>query len=253
MTRGAARIKRRLERLFAEWLPAVQAGLRRMHKAGGLDEMTLDEILAAIQSGDPATLVGDMVELLIPIAQDGGTTALAQVGITSDESIVAQVHRKAVDYARDRAASMVGMRWSGDELVENPNADYRIDESTRELLRQDVTAALEQGFSNDALAERLADSYAFSDERAEMIARTETAFADVAGNMIAYRESGEVDQKQWVTGDGCCDECKELDGIAVAIDSDFPNGAGDAPPLHPNCRCDVVPLIRDLSEPSTED
>lgn len=257
MTAGAAKIKRRIERLFHDWLARAQHGLRRFEKDELADaeraRRILSEILAAIQAGNAAALVGDMTGLLSTVTQDGGAAALAQVGIVEDRSILAVVNQRAVNYARDRSAEMVGMKWVDGELVENPSAQWRIDDSTRELLRGDVTAALKDGLSNDALAERIAGSYAFSDDRALMIARTETAFADVAGNMIAYRESGEVEQKQWITGEGCCDDCLALDKIIVDIDEDFPDDGGDGPPLHPNCRCDVVPLLREPKDPFTEE
>jgi SPP1 gp7 family putative phage head morphogenesis protein len=76
-----------------------------------------------------------------------------------------------------------------------------------------------------------------------MIARTETAKADVEGNIEAYKQSGVVSGKQWITGAGCCDLCDELDGTIVEIDEDFPNEGGSGPPLHPNCRCDVLPVL----------
>jgi SPP1 gp7 family putative phage head morphogenesis protein len=202
----------------------------------------LDEVMAAINAGDVSALVGDMADLLDEIYRDGAAQALAQVGITSDASIVDLVNQKAVDYANARAAEMVGMKWVDGELVDNPNAEWRIDEATRELLRADVTDAMESGMSNDDLATQLEDSYAFSADRAETIARTETAYADVQGNLAGYTEAG-VDQKQWVTGDGCCDDCDALNGVIVDMDEDFPDDGGDGPPLHPNCRCDVLPVL----------
>jgi SPP1 gp7 family putative phage head morphogenesis protein len=249
-----------VERLFHDWLARVQHGLKRFGKDERIDPQRLreilEEVLAAIEADDPATLVGDMTDLLDTVTRDGGAVALAQIGMANDEAIVNLVNEKAVEWSQDRAAELVGMKWVDGELVENPNADYAISESTRDLLRADITAAIEDGLSNDDLAAQLADAYAFSDERAEVIARTETAFADVAGNMIAYRESGVVEEKQWITGDGCCVDCKELDEETVPLDQDFeaPDGdTVDAPPLHPNCRCDVLPLISEPTDPFTED
>lgn len=221
----------------------MEHGLRRLGKADDAErQKVLDEVLAAIQAGDVAALVADMQDLLAEVARDGGAEALVQVGIASDASIVELVNQRAVDYAKDRAAEMVGMQWRGGELVPNPNAEWRIDEATRELLRADVTDAMDSGLSNSALADLLEQSYAFSPERAETIARTETAYADVQGNLAGYTAAG-VEGKQWVVGDGCCDECEALDGVVVAIDEDFPNDGGDGPPLHPNCRCDVIPVL----------
>lgn len=175
--------------------------------------------------------------------------ALAQVGFVDDEAIVELVNEHAVRYARERAAEMVGRKWVGGELIENPSAQWRIDAATRDMVRALVTDAVESGWSNDRLAEALLEHHAFSDARAETIARTETAFADVEGNLEAYRQSGVVAQKQWLTAPGCCDECHEIDGVIVPLDGEFPGGAS-APPLHPNCRCDVLPVLEPEQDPT---
>ena len=97
----------------------------------------------------------------------------------------------------------------------------------------------------------LEENYAFSEARAETIARTETANADCQGNLAVYKESGVVAQKQWIVGAGCCDECQELDGEIVDLDDNFSTG-DDAPPAHPNCRCDYVPLIDEQANTNEE-
>ena len=71
--------------------------------------------------------------------------------------------------------------------------------------------------SNDDLADLIQQNYGFSDARSENIARTETAFADSAGNMAAYRASGVVSGKRWITGAGCCDLCEALDGMRCRL------------------------------------
>lgn len=203
-----------------------------------------------------AALAGDVQEILEAITEDGAVQALAQVGIAGAtgaelteaqlaeyDAMLSQVNQKAVEYAQARSAELVGMKWVDGELVENPNAAWCISESTRDMIQSDVARAIEEGMSNDDLAALLEENYSFSPERAEMIARTETAFADVAGNMAGYRESGVVESKRWIVGGDCCDLCQEMDGVVVGLDEDFPNGGGDGPPLHPNCRCDVSPVV----------
>ncbi len=199
------------------------------------DRETMDKILEALDAGDLALLMDDAKDLLEEITQEGGAAALAQIGFTADESITNQLNEYALDYAKGRSAEMVGKRWVDGDLVDNPDAEWIIADSTRDMLRADIAQAIEDGTSNDDLASELADNYAFSDERAETVARTETAFADVAGNLNAYRESGQVASKRWLTAPECCDECLALDGEVVDLDEDFPEDGGDGPPLHPNC------------------
>ncbi len=206
-------------------------------------------ILEAIGLGDDVTVLYEGIDdALLAAAQAGGLDALAQIGVEDSKAIVDLVNEAGVAYARDRAAEMVGKRWVDGELVDNPNAEWVIDEATREMLRSAVEDALEEGASNEELANEISGSYAFSEERASVIARTETATADVQGNLEAYRQSGEVASKRWLTAPDCCDECAELDGEEVPLDDEFPNDGGDGPPLHPNCRCDVVPVLTTESD-----
>jgi SPP1 gp7 family putative phage head morphogenesis protein len=169
----------------------------------------------------------DVRALLEKVALDGGAEALDQLGIADDQAILNLVNARGLEYAKERAGELV----------------TQVDDSTREFLRADVATSLEEGWSNDQLASAIADNYAFSDTRAETVARTETAFADVAGNLNAWRASGQVTEKQWIVSADACDDCIDLDGVTVALDEDFPGDGGDGPPLHPNCRCDVVPVL----------
>ena len=223
-------------------------------QANKVDKDKIEQILADLKFTGWAVIVGEMEDLLKQIYEDGGIEALAQLKIAAGNSAsqidvdqtLSQVNEKALEYASQRSAELVGMkRDESGELIPNPDAQWQITESTREMLRSDVARALEEGMSNDQLADLIAENYAFSDERAEMIARTETAFADVAGNLSAYKESGLAVAKQWIVGAGCCDDCQELDGVVVGMDEEFPNDGGDGPPLHPACRCDVLPVLND--------
>jgi SPP1 gp7 family putative phage head morphogenesis protein len=130
--------------------------------------------------------------------------------------------------------------------VDNPNAVYRIDQVTRDGVKSLVTQAIDGGWSNDRLATALKDSYAFSAARAELIAVTETAFADVQGNMIAYEESGVVVGKRWIVGSAekLCEICADnaAQGV-IPFDKQFASGRL-APPAHPRCRCDVLPVTK---------
>lgn len=180
---------------------------------------------------------------------DGTSEAAAQVGYSMTTDALTLANKAAVEYARDRSAEMVGMKWDGEKLVPNPNSEWAITEGTREMLRRMTEDAMAEGYSNDRLADAMKDLYAFSDERAETIARTETARADVQGNLEGYRAAG-VQQKRWLTAPSCCDLCQEMNDQTVGIDDSFDDpegGAADDAPLHPNCRCDVLPVLTETN------
>lgn len=207
------------------------------------DDDVVTTIIAGLDLGEWAPLVAVLGTELVALYVEAAKKAAQQIGAKLSVDALDLANEHAIEFARQRAAEMVGMKWVDGEMVPNPDAQWRIDEGTREMLRGDVRRALQEGWSNDQVAEALADSYAFSEKRALVIARTETARADVEGNLTGYRELG-VAKKQWLTAPDCCDECHEIDGMMVGIDDEFPGGVG-GPPLHPNCRCDVLPVIDD--------
>ena len=205
----------------------------------------LDAVLASVSFDGWAVLAGELDPIILQIAQSQGLAALAQVGIDVEArpEVLKIVNDRAIAYAQKRAAEMVGMR--RDELgrlVPNPNAEWQITESTREMLRADVTTAIDEGWSNQKLAKAIKDSYGFSSDRASMIARTETSVAAKTGAMEGYRASGVVASKEWLTAndDLVEEDCQEnADAGVIALDDDFPNG--DFP--HPGCRCAIAPVV----------
>ena len=170
-----------------------------------------------------------------------------QVGAAQAALSVSLPNDRAVDWALDRSAEMIGMKYVDGGLVPNPNAEWRIDEYQRDTLRQTISLSIEEGWSNDKLAGEIQADNEFSDARAELIARTETAQADMQGNAIAYvaaQEGGIRLLKRWITaGDELVSEdCQDnADAGDIELDEPFPSGA-EWPPEHPNCRCDCAPI-----------
>ena len=84
--------------------------------------------------------------------------------------------------------------------------------------------------------------------QAERIARTEVIRASNQASLDAYIQSGVVEGKQWITF-GATDECEQYDGKIeydlegkfYSSDNEFQDGD---PPLHPNCRCVLVPIVK---------
>jgi SPP1 gp7 family putative phage head morphogenesis protein len=205
--------------------------------------------LEAIDAGEISwdDLPVQVEAVLKPMAEAGAQDALKQLEITSGIDFDV-VNEAAVAWAKDRSAELVGMKYVDGELVPNPRAEWSIEETTRDTIRDLVAQATEEGWSMDDLASRIASDAAFSDERAMTIARTESATADVQGNMTAYREArdqiGVVVMKEWITaGDDLVSEDCAGNGEQgpIDLDDEFQSGAS-APPEHPNCRCDVLPV-----------
>ena len=235
INRNRTLLKKARKKLQAELMPLFKSAKEAAKKLDiGVKKTDADiqdqvnKILQELDLTGWGAFVDVSDEVLAGVTKDGVYQALLQVGLNG-EALTASMSSGAVDYAKNRAAELV----------------TQISESTRDMLRSDITNAIEEGWSTNKLADVIDKNYAFSDARAEMIARTEIGNADVAGNMVTYRESGVVTGKSWVRGSEGedCEDCdmNVADGV-IGLDETFSSG-DDSPLAHPNCECDLMPEI----------
>lgn len=221
------------------------------------DKRKADELVAALNLEQLDEFVGIVNDELEPVATDSAYQALVQIGAADREELVDQVNSRAVTFARNRAAELVGKRYTkSGKLVDNPDARYSIDQSTRDMLRDTIATGLQEKWGKEEIKRQImaADTEAFSDQRAETIARTEIRRANSQGALEGYKGAKSVGvavKKAWSTaGDEAVDEeiCapNEEQG-PIDLDDDFESG-DDSPPGHPNCRCSLVPVVEEGEE-----
>ena len=148
------------------------------------------------------------------------------------------VETPAAQWAKQRSAWMVGMKWVDGILQENPNATYRLDDVMRDALRSKVSQAVEGGWTSVKLAESIRAHEAFSVARANNIARTEIAEAQQEGSMVYYRASGVVDRKIWSTARGgdTCPRCKSAEAEGpIPLEATFVSTGTQHAPGHSHC------------------
>jgi hypothetical protein len=184
---------------------------------------------------------------LEPAAVDASVRTLDRLGEAGNSTLVNQVSERSVAYARERAAEMVGMRRLADgSLVENPNAEMRIDETTRKEIRRIIEDGLRDNIGRDDIADMIEDSFWFSEERAQLIATTEISMANSKSSldsMEAASNAGVKVGKSWLADPEACDICQaNEDAGIIPWDATFPSG-DDCTPAHPNCECATVPEV----------
>ena len=147
-----------------------------------------------------------------------------------------------------------------------------VNEETNNKLRLHFAQGLEAGETVVELRKRVMEKV-FGPEitrnRAEMIARTESARAMMAGTEQAWVSSGVVVSKEWSGASDMCEFCQAMNaqfgpgtgGVGLgntfveqgttvtgvdggSLDTDY--GAIDYPPIHPYCRCDLLPVIQEV-------
>ena len=99
--------------------------------------------------------------------------------------------------------------------------------------------------------------------RSLRIARTETLKASNDATNQAYEQTGYVKEKKWYANPGHCKQCEAFDGKSITLKSSFlaqgetytyqdedgnektvenSYDSVDNPPLHPSCRCTIIPV-----------
>jgi SPP1 gp7 family putative phage head morphogenesis protein len=123
-----------------------------------------------------------------------------------------------------------------------------VEETTKNMVRQQLAEGLAAGESNRQLAKRLLP--AFDRKRAMRIARTEASRSHSQGQMASWKDAG-VDQVEWLASSAACGNCRFLEGSIVRIGEPFivlSHGRPAYrvvyhPPLHPCCACAVSPVV----------
>ena len=156
---------------------------------------------------------------------------------------------QALDYARERAAELVGKKWIDGQLVDNPDPRWAISETNRLELRGLIARAFEERWTPTQLAKQIEKAVGFPPDRAEMIAQTETAIAQTAATVQTGKKLGATTKSiQMSNLHKVRDECDDaFEAGEVPIDKPFPNGSMHVP-LHPGCRCvELVHVSRHIT------
>lgn len=237
-------VKKPLANQVAEKFSAAMSSVEKLDAKTRkkIIDMTLDEL----DYDGWSMLWGDAADCLGDIAKAGAYEALGQVGVSSKD-ITKLVDKNAVNWADKRAAELVGKKWDGDQLLDNPNPRWAITDSTREYLRGTVGSAVDEGWSPQKLASSIKNDDNIWKDRADMISRTELQFAHQNGNLIGWKGSGVVKgKKSFCLHDDSAnkdDPCiMNAEAGTIDIDDDFPSGDA-APPYHPNCVCTMLPVL----------
>lgn len=227
-----ARVLSRLKRSVVDQLSAVS-------KADNPEE----EVQAILDSLDLAILAmaqDDLEDFLDEIASDSARLVLSQMGITDiSDDIVDRVNERALNWATNRAAELVSFDDSVDPLLA---------QSTRDMLRATIADGIKNNIGMPEIAKQIEQNYAFSEERAHVIASTEITSANSEGALSSYREAEEAGvsvKKSWLRlGDACSICVGNAEAGAIPLDEPFPSG-DMAPGAHPYCRCVLVPEVEE--------
>jgi len=142
-----------------------------------------------------------------------------------------------------------------------------VTETTINRIQEVLAEGIRHGEGIPKLKTRIEGVYEnVSTFRTETIARTETLEANNFATLEAYKQSGVVIGKEWLTAfdERTCEWCKPMNTKVIDLDTNYFN-KGDTfrgsdggilkldyksilhPPLHANCRCTLIPIISETA------
>lgn len=186
----------------------------------------------AVDSADWSSIENVVKQSLFDQYEHSAKSEFAEVNADISFDIFSE---QTKEYADTRAAQLV----------------TDISKTTRAALRSTVADAIKEGVTNKQLAKTIVTSFQFSEERSLMIARTELAFADIAGHDAVSSAAGAVGKRWLLSNDDPCDICEaNEEEDVIPYDEAFQSG-DDFAPAHPNCCCDFQAIYAD--DPDAED
>lgn len=211
-----------------------------------------DAVLRAIESGDKSFKLDTKIEVpkyleslkptMIKLMREQSNLAFQIVGVN---------HPFPEDDGKASKKPKTFLQRLGDYFDRRTFAfATQVVKETNRTLRASLKEGVVAGESIPQLKKRVSELFTgMEGYRSERIARTETILASNFSTEEAYVESGVVEAKEWLTtrDERTDDECADLDGKIITLGGKFFDGDyfnGQYPPLHANCRCTIIPVVK---------
>lgn len=136
-----------------------------------------------------------------------------------------------------------------------PGIKKRIEHFAKSLIDTDnqvmvdiLTQGMQSGESVSQITGHIREVFDgdYTKNQATRITRTEVLRMSNLSAIDAWKQSGVVVGKEWLTAPGADAECEQYNGKIQYLDGNFFKGDqwtnGD-PPIHPNCRCTLIPVL----------
>ena len=201
--------------------------LRALRKNKSISK-DVDDVLRITHSERELTKLANLaIPKITEIVKINGSAAYAELGVTGAFDVL---NPEVIKFIKKRAGLLI----------------KSIGDTTLEKLKKTLADGVGAGESIPKLADRISGVFTEAKGyRSTLIARSETITASNQGNLEAYKQSGVVKQKMWLTSrdDRVRDEHVVMDGETVDIDKPFSNGS--MVPDDPNERCTILPVIKE--------
>jgi len=254
----ASGIQQDIDKVIEEVSRKLSASIR----AGDtVTQRQLEEVQAALKASQ-RKLIADLANTAKPYAQ-----TIAEAGFDQGASLVSGAAGLPPAGPNNPLGGLLSGKASEFVVEATNRAAIRMARSVSDSLAERVSNITRIGIEETATGTDvigLLEEAGFDENRAQTIARTESARAYTDGQNAAWEASGVVKGKTWLVSPFACEFCeaaaKEFgeksvgvtdafyergatitgaSGATMALDFDDTSG----PPLHPNCRCSLLPVI----------
>jgi HK97 family phage portal protein len=221
--------RREIIKLFQE--QEIEA-LRELRKKKSIEIKDVDDVLKVPRSKEETKkFIKEILPRITEMVSLNGTSAYTELGVEGSFRVD---NPKVIKWIKDKIG----------KLIKNEDGTGILDTTLKDL-RKTLAEGVKEGESIPKLAKRVSSVYGEAKGyRSKLIARTETIAASNQGALQAYDQSGVVEKKEWLTAldERTCEECAALNGQIRKLQENFSGGV-ETPPLHPNCRCTIIPVL----------
>lgn len=177
----------------------------------------------------------DFTPILLQAATQSGVNALSLINLDTPY-IPVNIEKLVTDRVKMFATSMI--------------------DTDRDKLIDIITQGVANGESVPQISQGIRETFAtFAKTQTDRIVRTEVLRVSNIAAVDAWEQTGIVVAKQWLVSPGADAECKKYDGKVVKLKADFydtDKWADGNPPIHPNCRCTLLPVLKGESPTKAE-
>ncbi len=243
--------------LTDKYLPDVKDGMAKVfniqkdkvisklkeYKAFKIDPNVVYDMVKLNKKEEIKTTIEFTLPALQELFKEAGDTAYDLLGVDDEMDITRENIKKLLKENARKFSTVV--------------TEYT-DKRMKEIINHSISA----GESVDELKDRFRKFFNDAEKyRADRIARSETVRYNTTASEQAFIDSGIVEKKEWFVNPDACEFCIPMSGKTVALGEAFfskgdtanGNQGGEmeldydtveTPPLHPNCRCEILPIFK---------
>ena len=219
--RSYQRLTNEINALYAEILDNSMEDLTRTQLYQLQHYTALRDAVAKEVEGLASAQDEALSSLLNWIATDTYKSNLREFGL--DFSLVSEVSAK----------SIVTENWSG---ISFSSRIWKNAQSFNVRVMDDIESLVIGGKMPSDVKKRLMTDFNVSYHEADRLIRTESSHAYNKAAKDSYTAAG-IDMCEYLAEADCCDICREYKGRRM------PTFAFPELPMHPNCRCTIVPIV----------